>query len=106
MSKKIFVNRPWLFATALVLVTCLMGMLGGSFAAIFLMWGVTKTIAEKNGMEQDNVKNPNTLGHKIPTKIHPYNNPKNTPNTFIPNGVICPKAGKNPPHIVMARMSL
>lgn len=47
MSKKVFVNRPWLFATALVLVTCLMGMLGGSFAAIFLMWGVTKTIAEK-----------------------------------------------------------
>ena len=48
----------------------------------------------------DNVKNPNTLGHKIPTKIHPYNNPKNTPNTFIPNGVICPKAGKNPPHSI------
>lgn len=47
MSKKVFVNRPWLFATAIVLVTCLMGMLGGSFAAIFLMWGVTKTIAEK-----------------------------------------------------------
>ncbi len=55
MSKKVFVNRPWLFATALVLVTCLMGMLGGSFAAIFLMWGVTKTIAEKNGMEKGNL---------------------------------------------------
>lgn len=55
MGKKIFVNRPWLFATALVLVTCLMGMLGGSFAAIFLMWGVTKTIADKNGMEKGNL---------------------------------------------------
>ncbi len=55
MGKKIFVNRPWLLATALVLVTCLLGMLGGSFAAIFLMWGVTKTIAEKNGMEKGNL---------------------------------------------------
>ena len=31
MKKKVFVGRPWLFASALVLVTCLMGMLGGSF---------------------------------------------------------------------------
>ncbi len=55
MSKKVFVNRPWLFVTAIVLVTCLLGMLGGMFAAIFLMWGVTKTIADKNGVEKGNL---------------------------------------------------
>lgn len=55
MSKKCFVNRPWLFASAIVIVTCIMGMLGGSFAAIFLMWGVTQAIADKNGMEKGNL---------------------------------------------------
>lgn len=55
MKKKVFVGRPWLFASALVLVTCLMGMLGGSFAAIFLMWGVTKSIAEENKIESGNL---------------------------------------------------
>ena len=50
----------------------------------------------------DNVKKPSTLGHKIPTKTQPYNNPKNTPNTFIPNGVICPNSGKNPPQSIKA----
>lgn len=55
MKKKIFVGRPWLFATALILVTCLMGMLGGSFAAIFLMWGVTNSIAKENNIEKGNL---------------------------------------------------
>ncbi len=55
MSKKMFVNRPWLLVTAIIMVTCLMGMLGGMFAAIFLMWGVTKTICEKNGVEKGNL---------------------------------------------------
>lgn len=55
LSKKIFLNRPWLLISAIVLITVLIGMLGGMFAGIFLMWTVVKAIAEANNIEKGNL---------------------------------------------------
>jgi len=50
LARKVFVGKPWLLLTALVLTAQLMGMFGGAFASIFMMWGVVKTIADLNGV--------------------------------------------------------
>lgn len=50
LSKKIFINRPWSLSIAIVLTTQFISMAGGSFAGIFLVWGVVKSIADLNGI--------------------------------------------------------
>lgn len=55
LSKKVFVNRPWLLITVIVMIAVLISMLGGMFAGIFLLWSVVKAIAEANKMEKGNI---------------------------------------------------
>ncbi|MBQ2777758.1 MAG: SLC13 family permease [Peptococcaceae bacterium] len=51
LSKKTFVGRPWALIIAIVMASALMGILGGGFAAVFMLWGVVKTIQEINKIE-------------------------------------------------------
>lgn len=52
LGKKCFVGRPWLLVVAMAMIAQLLSICGGGFAAIFMMWGVTKTIAEVNGVKE------------------------------------------------------
>ena len=50
LGKKVFVGKPWILVTALVLTAQLISVAGGSFAGIFLMWGIVKSISDMNGL--------------------------------------------------------
>lgn len=54
LSKKIFIGKPWLLIVCLVCTTALLGLLGGGFAAMFLMWAVALDICKLNGIETKN----------------------------------------------------
>ncbi len=55
MSRKIFLGRPWLLCVGLVAGAWFMNLVGGSLAAIFLLWSVVAAIAEVNHIEKDNI---------------------------------------------------
>ncbi len=55
MGRKVFVGRPWLLCIALIAGVFVMSLLGGGFAAIFLIWSVIAAIAEVNGIKNGNV---------------------------------------------------
>lgn len=50
LSKKIFVGKSWLLCAVIIIVAQLVGMAGGSFAGIFLMWSIIKAIADINNV--------------------------------------------------------
>lgn len=52
LSKKLFIGKPWLLITSICILSVIMGLLGGSFAAIFLMWSVVQSIAALSGYEK------------------------------------------------------
>lgn len=49
LSRKYFIGKPWLLIVGLCSVAVIMGVAGGGFAAIFLLWNVVFNMAEING---------------------------------------------------------
>ena len=49
LSKKIFIGRPWLLISAIMLCCILMGLGNGGFATIFLLWAIVQSIATISG---------------------------------------------------------
>lgn len=52
LSRKIFVGKPWLLVFAIVFIAILLGIAGGSFAAVFLLWNVVLSVAELGGYKK------------------------------------------------------
>lgn len=52
MSRKIFMGRPWLLAAGMVFSAMIFGLIGGSYASIFLLWGIVDTIIKSNNIEK------------------------------------------------------
>jgi len=52
LSRKMFVGRPWLLVFAICFITIILGVAGGSFAAVFLLWNVVITIGELGGYKK------------------------------------------------------
>lgn len=55
MGKKCFLGRPWLLAIGLAVASILIGLAGGSFAGLFLLWGVIDVIKKDNQIEEGNL---------------------------------------------------
>ena len=55
LSKKVFIGRPWLLIITICMASILLGVLGGSIAALILMWSLVAKIAEINKI---NVRSP------------------------------------------------
>ena len=51
LSKKVFIGRPWLLIITLCITSIILGILGGSIAALILMWGIVIKIADLNNIE-------------------------------------------------------
>ena len=48
LSRRIFIDRPWLLAAGIAVTAVLLGMLGGGLAAVFLLWGVISIISKES----------------------------------------------------------
>ena len=55
LSKKMFLGRPWLLVCGMVVISIVVGLLGASFAGVFLLWGIVEVVTQKNGIEKGNV---------------------------------------------------
>ena len=55
MSKKIFLGRPWLLAGGMIFSVMLLGLMGTSYAAIFLFWSIIDEILKANNIENGNL---------------------------------------------------
>ena len=49
LSRKFFIGKPWFLITGICIAAIIMGVAGGGFAAIFLLWNVVINMAELNG---------------------------------------------------------
>ncbi len=52
LSRKVFIGRSWLLVIGLIIAALVMGMSGGGFAAVYLLWSVVGTMAELNGLKK------------------------------------------------------
>lgn len=52
LSKKIFIGRPWLLVSAIIVCCILMGLGNGGFATIFLLWSIVQSIAKLSGYQR------------------------------------------------------
>lgn len=55
LSFKLFQGKPYVLFMGILFGTVALNLLGASYAAIFVMWAVTRSIAEKAGYEKRNI---------------------------------------------------
>lgn len=55
LSFKLFQGKPYALFTGILFGTVILNLLGTAYAAIFVMWAITRNIAEKAGYEQRNI---------------------------------------------------
>ena len=55
LGRKLFVGKPWIFISGVIIVSLILSIFGAWYAAMFLMWAVVDKVAEINKIPKGNL---------------------------------------------------